>query len=486
MTSCFLAFTLYLTVISCTKPTPEFNQNHNNITIDPYIDSLLTPIVNQIYQSYELPGLVLGIVKEQEIVYSKALGYKNLDTQEPLDINDIFHMASVSKPFVASAVMQLVELGKVDLDTPVVHYLPYFSLQGEGSKDITIRQMLTHTSGMPDVEDYQWDNPVYTEDALKNYVRSISSEQLIGLPGERFAYSNMAFECLGAVIGKISGVSFAEYQQKHILEAAGMIESTFLKPLHLPNEWAVPHNRMTISVPWHGYPYNRMHGPSSTLHSNVPEMCNWAITNMNRGVFRNNQVLKPESYESLWHPWFEIDENSHVGLSWFLGSYRGENTVGHSGGDIGFSTNFIMVPEKSIAVVVMCNQSAAPVEEITNLALDIMLGFDPAPPLVPASIPVSQELYLNGLPTAVALWDSLKSFHSEKFDFDPQHFSGLTVALYLDRIEEAESLARLCVNIFPEEVTNYLKDRTEAYLKVNPDNQSGAAIIQILEQESPR
>lgn len=109
-------------------------------------------------------------------------------------------MAFVSKPFLASAIKQLVEKGKINLDSTVISYLPYFKLKGESYKQITIRQMLGHVSGMPDVHDYEWDNPEYDAGALERYVHQIASNEMIAEPGEKYAYSNMAFECLGDVI----------------------------------------------------------------------------------------------------------------------------------------------------------------------------------------------------------------------------------------------------------------------------------------------
>jgi len=230
---------------------------------------------------------------------------------------------------------------------------------------------------MPDVEDYEWDNPVYDDKALERYVRSLSLKKMLSTPGEKFAYSNMAFECLGDVIAKVSEMSFADYEKKYLLNPSGMKESTFLKPEYLPENWASPHLRIVETFVWDGYPYNRMHGPSSTLHSNVLDMCNWAITNLSRGSFKGQQILNSTSYDILWKPWAEIGEGQQVALSWFLGEYRGEKTIQHGGGDTGFSTYLIMLPEKLAAVVILCNYNPGPVKKIAHSALDIILGHKP-------------------------------------------------------------------------------------------------------------
>ena len=444
------------------------------------LDSVLTPYIDKLVTSYDLPGLAIGVTNDNQIVYAKTFGYLNIETKEPATLTSLFHMASVSKPFVATAIMQLVEQEKIDLDSPVVSYLPYFKLDDVNYKAITIRQMLNHTSGMPDVQDYEWYKPAYDEGALERYVRSISSMEMQSTPGEKFAYSNMAFECLGDVIAKVSGISFADYVKKHILNPAGMKESTFLKPDYLPPNWAAPHARIFSAKLWDEYPYNRMHGPSSTLHSNVLEMCNWAMINLNHGTYEGNSILKPESYDLLWKPWFQNGEEGHVGLSWFLRKYRDQDTIGHSGDDTGFITDFVMLPEKNVSVVVLCNSILAPVQDIKAATLDIILGYEPDIKIPPASIPVCLEMEKNGLDSAVALWDSLKANHPEEYDFSPQHFIGLLIAMHMDRVEDAKTFAHLYVNLFPGNDTNFLKGYIENFWTKNPTNKAAPAILDVI------
>jgi len=351
------------------------------------LDDNFSPLVENTIKSHKLPGLAIGIVADTEIVYAKGFGAKNIDTQEPISPTTIFHMASISKPFVATAIVQLVEKGQIQLDAPVVTYLPYFDLDDARAGSITVQQMLSHVSGMPDVEDYEWYNPQYDEGALERYVRGLTPQKLLTEPGTTFAYSNMAFECLGDVIAKVSGMSFADYVKKQILDPAGMTESTFLKPEHLPETWAAPHVQDPATRVWEGYPYNRRHGPSSTLHASAIETCNWAITNLQRGSFEGQRILDPLSYDVLWKPWAEIGEGEQMGLSWFLAEYRGERIVQHGGNDMGFRAHLVMLPDKMAAAVVLCNLMPAPAWEIACSALDIALGYEPNPITPPGDSP---------------------------------------------------------------------------------------------------
>ncbi len=445
--------------------------------IGKHLDIKLSPFIQDVIQSHELPGLAIGIVADDEIVYARGFGVKSIETRDPVSIATIFHMASVSKPFVATGIVQLVEQGMVQLDAPVITYLPYFKLDDERYRDITVQHLLSHVSGMPDVEDYEWDNPQYDQGALGRYVRSLSSEKLVSRPGDKYAYSNMAFECLGDVIAKVSGMPFDDYVRKHILNPAGMTESSFLKPERLPGSWAAPHVRILANLAWEGYPYNRMHGPSSTLHSNALEMCNWAITNLNRGQIRGRQILNPSSYDLLWEPRAKTGEGEQVGLSWFLGEYRGEKMIRHGGGDIGFQSYFVMLPGKRAAVVVACNLIPAPVDKIAYSALDILLGYDPDPIIPYASILVLKTLNEKGLEAAVAQWNSLRSNHPQEYDFSLRQFDSLYTAMSLKRIQDAESIARLCARILPEADLNILEDDFSTY-----QNTVAAAILRAIRE----
>ena len=133
---------------------------------------------------------------------------------------DILHMASVSKPFVAMAVLQLVEKGQVSLDSPLVRYLPYFTMADPRYTKVTIRQMLTHTSGFPDVKDYGWDRPQYDDGALERYIRdSVSHCTLLSDPGTKFAYSNMAYDVLAGVVAALSGTTFETLHENAFLRS---------------------------------------------------------------------------------------------------------------------------------------------------------------------------------------------------------------------------------------------------------------------------
>ena len=213
-------------------------------------------------------------------------------------------MASITKPFVATSVMQLVEKGRMSLDAPITTYLPYFEIADPRAKTITVRQMLTHTSGMPDVGDYEWDRPQYDDGALERYVRSLKDQKLVFAPGERMQYSNMAYEILGDAVAKASGMTFEEYVHQNILQPLGMADSTLLVKDTDPALMTWGHELDGKGHPFasHVYPYNRTHTPSSDLHSNVRDMSRWAIANLDGGQLDGQRILEKATLEKMWTP----------------------------------------------------------------------------------------------------------------------------------------------------------------------------------------
>jgi CubicO group peptidase (beta-lactamase class C family) len=326
-----------------------------------------------------VPGLAAAVVDVDAILYSGAFGVRSLESGDPLGPENLFHMASVSKPFVATAIVQLVEQGKIDLDAPVTEYLPYFKLDDDRYRGITIRHMLDHSSGMPDVEDYEWDKPQFDEGAAERYVRSIATKEMIFAPGEDTRYSNMAFDTLGDVIAKVSGMSFDDYMKTRILDPLEMTDSNFLYAETSEALRTTPHVWNMGPVVSSVYPYNRRHAPSSTLNSSVLEMAHWIQANLRRGERSGTRILNTESYDLLWTPSSQFNETLSVGLSWFLEDYEGRRLVGHGGGDTGYVSYILLVPDEGFGIILASNYDQTPIRDIGFGLLDIMLGLEPEP-----------------------------------------------------------------------------------------------------------
>jgi CubicO group peptidase (beta-lactamase class C family) len=427
----------------------------------------LQPIIEQVMEERKIPGFAIAIVQNRKVVYAAGFGTRNLEKKgEKVTPQSLFHMASITKPFVATSVMQLVENGKVDLEAPVVKYLPYFRVNDERSATITVRQMLSHISGMPDVRDYEWDKPQYDDGALERYVRSLGNQSLIAAPGTRFRYSNMAYEVLGDLIAKVSGMTFEDYVKKHILEPLGMKNSTLLVKQASPSLLTTPHvlDRSYEVIVSKVFPYNRMHSPSSTLYSNVLEMTRWAIANLNRGELGGKRILRDSTYDVMWKP--AGDQWQQIGISWFLGKYREHRTISHSGGDTGFVSNLVLIPDRSIAVVMMSNFDRAPLRPLTNAALDVALGLKPEPIIFKQSIAraLYQIIVTEGIDAAVVRYRNLKKDQPDTYDFSESELNGLGYNLLAQKkIKEAIKVFQLNVEAYPQS-SNVYDSLGEAYM----------------------
>ena len=418
----------------------------------------LEPIIKEVMAQADMPGFAIAVVEDQKIVYCAGFGLRSLNSKEPMSSSSLFHMASITKPFVATSLMQLWEQGKLDLDSTVVKYLPYFRLADPRYKQITVRQMLSHISGMPDVRDYEWDKPQYDDGALERFVRSLGDRTLIAEPGARMQYSNMAFEVLGDVIAKVSGMTFEDYVKRNILEPLGMNSSTLLVKQADPALLTSPHvQNATYEVEVSKvFPYNRMHSPSSTLYSNVLEMSRWAMANLNRGELDGKRILKASTYDLMWKPAGE--QFPQIGISWFLNKYKEHAVVTHSGGDTGFVSNLVLLPDKRIAVVMMSNYDRAPLRVLTNAALDVALGLKPE--AVALKPPIDRVLFKritsDGLEAAVKHYYDLKKNQPQAYDFQERHLNSLGYNfLNQGKFKEAIRVFQLNVEAYPNSSNVY-------------------------------
>jgi len=421
----------------------------------------LEEVLEEIISRWGVPGLGVGIVQDGEIVYTRYFGVQSLDTQAPVTEDSIFCIASITKIFVACAVMQLVERGVIELDAPVAQYLPYFRLDDPRYKEMTIRQMLSHTSGMPDMEESEYDelvaHPEVDEGAPERYVRSLSHLKPIASPGERFFYSNIAYNVLGDLIAKVSGQTFEDYLCEHILRPAGMPTSA-LSHLDVPQDrLAMPHLRTPKMIVNPSYPYHRADAPASFLHTTVEEMCHWAITCLNRGFYQAQPILSPASFDLMWTP--VVDRGSPPlyeshGLGWVLGHYEGLKTAGHGGGGFGWTDFFLLLPEINGAFVILINEESSARARFIRSVLNALLGQQPEVGAVSWMIPIGQALQEGGIQAAYTRYTEIK----ENPGYFLQEYELVTLVYQLMAVKKydlAIEVLKLNLQAFPQDAESY-------------------------------
>lgn len=342
--------------------------------------SLLEPVLQQARELYSLPGLAVAVTQGADVVYSQAFGVMDISTGNPVTPGSLFHVAGVTRTFVAAAVMQLVERRQLSLDSRVTTLLPYFRIDHEGASSITVRQLMSHTAGMPDGGHDRRASRDYDEGALERYIRGLQKEKPVAAPGEAYFESDVGYRVLGDVIAKVSGQSFEGYMQREILAPLGMTTSTLTFHEAPPGSVATPHIlRGDVVRPSPVFPYYRAYAPSGTLFASVTEMARWAVASVHRGEIDGARILEPASYDVMWRAVAQTGrgDGSWTSLGWFLREHRGQTVVEHEGTTLGFGAGLSLMPESSLGVVVLSNYEYAPVRAIANACLDAAFGLVP-------------------------------------------------------------------------------------------------------------
>ena len=325
---------------------------------------------------WRLPGLAVGLVVRSTPVLATGFGRLDMRQEAPVTGRSIFHLASVSKTFVAAELLLLAQQGLIGIDRPVADYLPYFRLADPRWREITIGHMLSHTSGLRHSDDSRWGLGPDDDGALERYVRSLSELGLCHDPGVAFHYNNTCFEVLGALISEVRGAGFEAAIRADLLLPLGMEGSSFLPGEVDPLLRARPHLRDEASggpVPSPVYPYNRKHGPSSTLHASAEDLCRYLAACLGGDA----GVLPRQSLEAAFTPRAGCGPERpglRIGLAWFLGRHRGLPIRFHGGQDTGFTSRVLLAPDQGIGLAVLCNCDDCDTEALALRLLDAALG----------------------------------------------------------------------------------------------------------------
>jgi CubicO group peptidase (beta-lactamase class C family) len=477
------------------------------------VEAAFWPLVESYIAANEVAGLALAVVRDGEVA-ARGFGVRDLGTGEPVTAETMFHLASVSKPFVATAVVSLAtgrgnDGPRLDLDAPIVERIPEFTLADGRQAEVTARGLLSHTSGLPDVSDYGWHDPQLGDDALSEFARSLSDWRLQADPGSAFSYSNAGFELLGLLLSRVTGTTFEEAVDQQVLTPLGMRDSTFLRGEVPARLAASPHVGMPLSVPAGAYPYTRRHAPSSTLHSNLVEMCRWMSahfepTDASEAVAVAGQTrLDPELLELMWRPGPPIGEppfEEAASLGWAVGHYRGSRTLSHSGADPGFGSKFVLVPEQRTGFVVMANSNTIPTGPLARAALDIALSGEPGEgveeltALLPSVAgPVATTLATSGADAARETYDRLATLKPAEYELDDEAFEdAVWGAIELHRTGLVWPLLRLWTDLRPDSSSAWTmtgwahqvdgrldlaRDPLQRALELDPENHDAVLIL---------
>jgi CubicO group peptidase (beta-lactamase class C family) len=334
-----------------------------------------------------IPGAVVGI-SHADRQWIAAFGTTSLDHPLPVTENTLFQIGSITKTFVTTAVMRLVEMGQLDLDQPIRTYLPDLKLRDEAvAARVTMRHLLTHTGGW--VGDYFNDfGP--GENALATMVAKMADlEQLTPL-GEVWSYNNSGFYLAGRVIEVIMDTNFEAAMQQLVLDPLGLKMTFFFAQDVITHRFAVGHEvvdkRPKVARPW---AIGRAAHSAGGVICSMPDLLRYARFHMGDGTTPDGtRLLSPQSMAQMQTPLFPSTGISMIGLSWSIITIDDTRLIGHGGGTNGQTTLLRIVPSKKFAVAVFTNSDEGDTlcVEIVNSATKRFVGIG-LPEAVPLELP---------------------------------------------------------------------------------------------------
>jgi CubicO group peptidase (beta-lactamase class C family) len=296
-------------------------------------------------QKQRIPGLSLAIVKDDKIILAKGYGLANVELAVPVKPETIFQSGSVGKQFTATAVMILVEEGKINLDDKLNKY---FADAPEAWKNITVRHLLTHTSGLPNdfsEEDYRRD---FTEAEM---VKKAETFPLEFQPGEKWSYSNVGYKLLGVLIGKVTGKFYGDFLQERIFKPLGMTTARIISEADIVPNRAAGYQIVKDELKNQTWVSPTMNTTADgSLYLTVYDMAKWDA------ALYTEKLLKKSSLEQMWTPVKLNDGKTYpYGFGWALGEVGGHPIVEHGGAWQGFKSFIVRYPNDRLTVIVFAN-----------------------------------------------------------------------------------------------------------------------------------
>ncbi len=333
-----------------------------------------------------LNAVSIVLVKDMEILWARGFGVEDLNKSTKADANTVYRVGSVSKLFTDIGIMQLVEKGEVDLDAPITDYLPEFRPRSRFKREITLRQLMSHRSGLlrePLVGNYFDDD----EPTLEATVKSIIDSDVIYAPESKIKYSNGAIATVGYVLEKLKGEPFASYLRKNVLLPMGLTHSAF-EPL--PDIT----NRLADATMWSydgrvfdAPTFELGMSPAGSMYAPVVDLGQFMKVLFNDGKGPNGPVIKKETLQLMLTSQFNDgkDQRHNVGfgIGFSLSEQGGYKRVGHGGAVYGFSTQLYALPEVKLGVAVTSSVDVTNTitRRVATYALDCLLAVENGKPL---------------------------------------------------------------------------------------------------------
>ena len=361
----------------------------------------------------QIPGLAIGVIYDQELIWARGYGFSDLDRQTPVSPTTPFRIGSVTKGFTATAILQLRDAGKLRLDDPIRRHLPEFTIENPfpDAPPITVWHLLTHTAGLPRDGAYPYwtDHEFPTTEEL---IAGAATQTLVYTPGTEYKYSNLGISLLGAIIETVSGENYRDYITQNIFVPLGMKDSSVDPNSAQTDSLAKAYMRRQPDGSRQTMDYYEVRGMAAmgSIVSTVEDIAKFAALNIRQGnTTTDGPVLSTATMREMHRPhWVYPSWSGAMGLGFRIAPRDGVNTVSHGGWIGDHRAHLLSVPEKKLAVVAMTNAGDASPYTFSFAALDLFTAAtadEPKPPAEKPEIDPAWEKYL-GLYTDPWGWET--------------------------------------------------------------------------------
>ena len=376
-----------------------------------------------------IPGAALAIVSGARILHMQTFGFAD-PSGRPVTQDTPFILGSTTKSITATAVMMAIEKGLIRLNSPVREYLPWFrTANANASARITVRHLLTHTSGLSEaVGRERLADGDTSALALEQHVRALSETQLVSDPGTTFDYSNSNYSILGRIIQEASGETFEEFIQENIFNPLDM-EHSFTSQAPAERDGLATGYRYWFGFPRPApdMPFVRAVAPAGYLISSAQDLAQYLMLHLNGGDYSETNLISPEGVAELHRPAASMAENMSYAMGWLNETDGEEVTVWHNGGLSNYYSYLGMLPERRMGVVFLANGldilTAAQFDAIPRGVVAILRGVEPR---VPADVRFHPPINVAVLWALLILiwqvgWVSLSTFKKRPWTVLPEH-----------------------------------------------------------------
>lgn len=365
--------------------------------------------VGEQVERHGIPGLALALVDGDQVILIKGYGQAD-PSGRPVTPQTPFILASISKPLTATAILQLVEAGRVELDAPVQRYLPDFRVADPAaSAQITVRHLLLHTSGLPSTAcDTRADAT-----SIAEYLAELQTIALEAPPGTRHIYCSGNYNILGRIVEVVSGQSFGDYMQANIFAPLEMKQS-FASEQEAQQFGLAQGYQWFFGLPLSiRYPYNPSQLPSGYLIASAEDLSHFLVSQLNAGQYLRTRLLSAESVTAMQVAGIERDSGGGYGFGWVIAPVGDVPSVWHDGVNVNFHSLLLMQPAHRRGAVLLMNSFGivayeSAYKEIKTGVSRMLAGMEPpedGPDL--GTLYLQVDVLLAGL-LAVALWPLIR------------------------------------------------------------------------------